>query len=132
MNRRNYIYFPLHFDNHKFISEVKCFIVYFFIIWRKENFLQKSIILLKEFSNINETSIVAHKNVKLFITHGGLFGTMEAIYHGIPMLSFPVFAEQHMNSIRAETNGYGRYISFHDLTEEKMMMYLKELLENPK
>lgn len=80
----------------------------------------------------NDTIIlIAHDKIKLFINHGGLFGVMEAIYQGIPMLSFPVFAEQHMNSIRANTNGYGKYIPFNELTEEKMMVYLEELLKNP-
>lgn len=37
---------------------------------------------------------LAHKNTKLFITHAGLLSIQEAIYHGIPMLGVPIFADQ--------------------------------------
>ena len=34
------------------------------------------------------------KNLRLFITHCGMHGVMEAIYHGVPMVGMPVFIDQ--------------------------------------
>lgn len=44
----------------------------------------------------NFSTLVAHKNTKLFITHSGLMSSQEAIYHGVPMLGIPIFADQFM------------------------------------
>lgn len=41
-----------------------------------------------------QNDILAHRNVKLFIQHGGVFGMQEAIYHAVPMLIFPFFGDQ--------------------------------------
>ncbi|XP_045474744.1 UDP-glycosyltransferase UGT5-like isoform X2 [Harmonia axyridis] len=79
-----------------------------------------------------QNDIFAHKNVKLFITHGGLFSTMEAVYHGLPVLALSVFAEQKLNGKRAETNGFGRHIPFKELTEDNFSETLDDLLKNPK
>ena len=44
--------------------------------------------------SIFQSSILAHPNVKLFITHCGMHGVMEAIYHQVPMVGMPVFIDQ--------------------------------------
>ena len=40
---------------------------------------------------------VGHKNVKAFLTHGGLLGTQEAIYYEIPLIGIPLCADQFFN-----------------------------------
>ena len=49
-------------------------------------------VLLKPF--LPQQDILAHKNVKLFITHCGMHGVMEAIYYQVPMVGMPVFIDQ--------------------------------------
>lgn len=42
--------------------------------------------------------ITGHENTKLFITHGGLLSTQEAIYNAVPMLGIPVLVDQFLVS----------------------------------
>ncbi|KAK5642853.1 hypothetical protein RI129_009020 [Pyrocoelia pectoralis] len=75
--------------------------------------------------------ILAHPNVVLFITHGGVSSTIEAVYHGKPILGLPVFSDQSLNMAKAEEAGYGRFIMFEDLCEERFREELHEVLRNP-
>lgn len=76
--------------------------------------------------------VLAHPNVKLFISHGGLLSTIETIYHGVPILGIPVFGDQETNVANAVHNGFALGLPYRDLTEEKLARALDELLTNPK
>lgn len=79
-----------------------------------------------------QQSILAHPNVKLFITHGGLLSTTETIYHGVPVLAIPIFGDQSMNAAQIELSGFGKALKFSELNEENLKNSLDELLNNPK
>jgi glucuronosyltransferase len=40
------------------------------------------------------TSIIGHKNARVFISHGGLIGIQETVYHGVPLLGLPFGNDQ--------------------------------------
>jgi len=52
-----------------------------------------------------QNDILGHPNTRLFITHAGNGGQYEALYHGVPMLSFPLFADQHTNAQKTVEKG---------------------------
>lgn len=79
-----------------------------------------------------QDDILAHRNVKLFITHGGLLGSSEAIYHGVPIVGIPIFGDQKMNMARAERAGYGLTVSYSNLTEESLSWAVNEILNYSK
>lgn len=78
-----------------------------------------------------QQDIIAHPNVKLFISHGGLLSTIEAIYHGKPTIGLPVFAEQFMNVKHSVYSGFSLMIPFSELTEEKLTDAINEMIKNP-
>ncbi|XP_066252398.1 UDP-glycosyltransferase UGT5-like [Euwallacea similis] len=79
-----------------------------------------------------QQSILAHKNCKLFISHGGLLSTTETIYFGVPVLALPVMGDQKMNAARIVAKGMGVSIPFAEITEKRLTEALELVLEDPK
>lgn len=77
-----------------------------------------------------QQDILHHPNIKLFITHGGLLSTTEAIYHGVPIVGIPIVADQQMNMGLAEVGGYGKTVPYGDLTEALLSSTIYEVLSN--
>ncbi|XP_972644.2 UDP-glycosyltransferase UGT5-like [Tribolium castaneum] len=81
---------------------------------------------------VPQMDVLAHPNLKLFITHGGFVSSVETAYHGKPMLAIPIYGDQRNNANFAYKNGFGRYITYGNLTEENLLATINEMLDNPK
>lgn len=54
-----------------------------------------------------QRAILDHPSTALFISHCGGSSTMEAIYHGVPVISMGIFGDQKANSKRLKLAGVG-------------------------
>ncbi|KAH8383550.1 hypothetical protein KR009_009265 [Drosophila setifemur] len=79
-----------------------------------------------------QRAILAHPNVRLFITHGGLLSVIEAIHSGVPMLGLPLLFDQFGNMRRVQMAGIAEVLDVNSLTSESLTSTIEELLENPK
>lgn len=79
---------------------------------------------------IPQSDILAHPNLVLFISHGGLFSTTESLYRGVPMLLIPFNGNQHKNAHRVQMEGYGKFIAFDDLTKDLLLTKIIEITSN--
>ncbi|KAK2582185.1 hypothetical protein KPH14_004541 [Odynerus spinipes] len=77
-----------------------------------------------------QLSILCHPNVRLFITHGGLLGTQEAIYCGVPILGMPLFGDHYLHMAYIVEKGLALEVNFRRLTYERLSSSVKELLTN--
>ncbi|XP_030571713.1 UDP-glucuronosyltransferase 1-10 [Drosophila novamexicana] len=87
----------------------------------------KNVLISKWFP---QPDILAHPNVKLFITHGGLLSTIESIYFGKPVLGLPVFYDQHLNVERAKQAGFGLALDLWTMTAAQLHDQVVQLLSN--
>lgn len=77
-----------------------------------------------------QSDILAHRNVVLFVTHGGVFGTQEGLYHGIPMLMIPFYGDQFRNSIKSVHGGYAIMLRFSEVTAKNLTEKLNVILND--
>uniref|UniRef100_A0A672HGX2 UDP-glucuronosyltransferase n=2 Tax=Salarias fasciatus TaxID=181472 RepID=A0A672HGX2_SALFA len=59
----------------------------------------------KIFNWIPQNDLLGHPKTRAFVTHGGSNGIYEAIYHGVPMVGIPMFADQPHNLIHMKAKG---------------------------
>lgn len=79
---------------------------------------------------VPQADVLAHPNMRLFITHGGRGGLNEARYHGVPVLGMPVFGDQPNNIMETVAEGWGLPLDYHALTEASFEHGLLEVLNN--
>ncbi|GLH07820.1 UDP-glucuronosyltransferase, partial [Gryllus bimaculatus] len=75
-----------------------------------------------------QADILAHPNVRLFITHGGLMGTQEAVHWGVPMVVVPFFGDQHLNARNYVQRGLAVRLDSAAFTREQLRDALRTVL----
>jgi glucuronosyltransferase len=73
---------------------------------------------------------LAHPNVRLFITHGGMLSTQESIYRGVPIVGIPIYGDQPYNMARIVSFGIGIQLDYNNVTEQSLTWALNEVLNN--
>ncbi|KAJ3664865.1 hypothetical protein Zmor_000405 [Zophobas morio] len=100
------------------------------VLWKFEDDLLEAPSNVKIMSWLPQQDVLAHPNIKCFITHGGLLSTIEAVYHGVPLIGIPVFGDQRSNVAAAVNSGYAVSVPLDELTEENFSAALSEILYN--
>ncbi|CAB0035861.1 unnamed protein product [Trichogramma brassicae] len=78
-----------------------------------------------------QIKVLKHKNIKGFVTHGGLLGTMEAVYHEVPMVGVPLFGDQHLNLEVYVRKNVAIKLLLENINEKSLTESVKAMLENP-
>ena len=70
-------------------------------------------VMLKKW--LPQQDLLAHPNLKVFVTHGGLFSLQEALYHNTPLVGIPLGTDQKPNLMRAQQHGYAVMLDWQTL-----------------
>ncbi|KAB7501964.1 2-hydroxyacylsphingosine 1-beta-galactosyltransferase [Armadillidium nasatum] len=100
------------------------------ILWKWNSEIKNLPSNVKISSWLPQQDILAHRKIRLFISHGGLFGSQEAMYFEVPVLGMPVFLDQHMNIDEIVSQGWGKSLAWDDLTEDTFGEAIQDILSN--
>lgn len=76
-----------------------------------------------------QKEILCHPKVRVFVTHGGLLGSSEAAYCGVPTVITPMYGDQFLNSAAMVNRGMGTILQYEDISKESMVAALKKVLQ---
>uniref|UniRef100_A0A452H358 UDP-glucuronosyltransferase n=1 Tax=Gopherus agassizii TaxID=38772 RepID=A0A452H358_9SAUR len=79
---------------------------------------------------IPQNDLLGHPKTKAFITHGGTNGIYEAIYHGIPMVGIPIFADQPDNIAHMKAKGMAVELDFNTMQTQDLIDALDTVINN--
>ena len=77
-----------------------------------------------------QNDLLAHPNLKVFVTHGGLLSTQEALYHEVPLVGVPISNDQKPNMMRAEANGYAKMLNLQTMTKDELILAIKTAMNS--
>uniref|UniRef100_A0A2R8MEC8 UDP-glucuronosyltransferase n=2 Tax=Callithrix jacchus TaxID=9483 RepID=A0A2R8MEC8_CALJA len=80
---------------------------------------------------IPQNDLLGHPKTRAFITHGGSNGIYEAIYHGIPMVGIPLFADQPDNIAHMKAKGAAIRLDFNTMSSTDLLNALKTVINDP-
>uniref|UniRef100_A0A3B5LU68 UDP-glucuronosyltransferase n=1 Tax=Xiphophorus couchianus TaxID=32473 RepID=A0A3B5LU68_9TELE len=79
---------------------------------------------------IPQNDLLGHPKTKVFITHGGANGIYEAIYHGVPMVGIPMFADQPDNMVHMDAKGAAITVKLNFMTIESLRDAVNMVINN--
>lgn len=101
------------------------------VLWKWESDdlpeLPSNVVVRKWFPQVD---ILGHSNCVLFITHGGIHSTEEAVYYGVPMLAIAIFGDQLYNSKMMQYRGAAIQLKYTELTEDYFRDSLHKILDD--
>ena len=100
------------------------------VIWKWETDMEDAPPNVMLSSWLPQTSLLAHPNVRLFITHGGAGSIQETICHKTPIVGVPINGDQIVNIKEAVNKKIGVHVDWYQMTEEILAEAINKVLDD--
>ncbi|KAJ4439924.1 hypothetical protein ANN_08054 [Periplaneta americana] len=79
-----------------------------------------------------QQDVLAHPNMKLFITQGGLQSFHEATHYAVPMIGIPFICDQQHNVRKMVDAGVGLKVDYSTITNDSLVQAINKILHDPR
>ena len=75
-----------------------------------------------------QNDLLAHKDIKAFVSHVGHNSLYESAYHGVPLVAFPLAGDQDSNAKKAEHLGIGLVVDHKSNNDVKLFETIEKVI----
>ena len=75
-----------------------------------------------------QNDLLAHKDIKVFVSHVGHNSLYESAYHGVPLVAFPLYGDQQSNAKKAQHFGLGLAVNFKTSNAQHLFETIKRVI----
>ena len=79
-----------------------------------------------------QNDLLAHKDIRAFVSHTGLASLYESAYHGVPVVAIPLFADQFTNAWRAEHFGIAKVLDHQTVNSQELFEAIQQVGKEPR
>ena len=79
-----------------------------------------------------QNDLMGHPNTKAFVSHCGKNGQYEALYHAVPVVATPMFADQPYNAERFRVKGFAEVVDLRTCTAEELEAAIMRVAREPR
>ena len=79
-----------------------------------------------------QNDLLAHKDIKAFVSHVGHNSLYESAYHGVPLLAFPLFGDQQSNAKKVEHVGLGLAVDYKTINAQQLFETIELVISEPR
>jgi len=75
-----------------------------------------------------QNDLLAHKDIKAFVSHVGHNSLHESAYHGVPVVAVPFFADQQANAAKVEHFGLGLAVDYKSSSAQQLFETIERVI----
>lgn len=91
------------------------------VIWRLQGYIPPNLSSnIKVVDWLPQSDLLAHKNIRAFVSHVGHNSLYESAYHGVPVVAVPLFGDQPANAKKAEHYGFGVTVDYRNTDAQEV------------
>ena len=79
-----------------------------------------------------QNDLLAHKDIKAFVSHVGHDSLYEPAYHEVPLVAFPLFADKYANAKKGEHFGLGLMVDHRSTGAQQLFETIELVISEPR
>ena len=79
-----------------------------------------------------QNDLLAHKDIKAFVSHVGHHSLYESAYHGCPVVAVPLYGDQLFNAKKAEYFGLGIAVDHRSMNSQQLLEAIERVINEPR
>ena len=87
---------------------------------------------IKVMSWIPQNDLLAHKDIKAFVSHVGHNSLYESAYHGVPVVAVPLCTDQFPNARKAEHFGIATVLDHKIMNAKQLSEAIQHVIDEPR